>query len=216
MKPRSRADERLDDFLLKTRDVSVLQRPSNRDYDSLLNFFDRIKPIIATEAQWIHCREDIVTLRQGRESTSFDEFIETSIKRVDHLLTQWLRCKILKVCLIEGNQCWFTDSSAAPFHDAGAAPEDVKGLGAVLLARANERPSQQPHRRGGPDPASHSSDGNVEAIHHQRKSKALRSHWHSDRVHNAVRLRNVLPHGSTPARDLCRICGLLRRAGRLH
>jgi hypothetical protein len=71
-----------DDLLMKARDLNAFQRPSDRDYHSLRNWYYRRSPLVAREGEFVKRREDLITLRQGREWAGFDGLIESSIKRL--------------------------------------------------------------------------------------------------------------------------------------
>jgi len=72
-----------DELLLKTRDTFALQQPSSRDYRSVRTWFCNKTPLDGSEAAFIEKKEDIVTLRSGREWSAFDGFIENSLRKLD-------------------------------------------------------------------------------------------------------------------------------------
>lgn len=72
-----------DDLLVKARDLNAFQRPSNRDYRSFRTWFWNVKPLnYELEEEFIRRREDLVSLRLGREWSSFDGMIETCIRKL--------------------------------------------------------------------------------------------------------------------------------------
>lgn len=72
-----------DEFLVKTREINAFQRPSRRDYRSLRRWFYHMKPIsYVCEAQYIKKKEDLITLRHGREWAGFDGWIEECIRKL--------------------------------------------------------------------------------------------------------------------------------------
>jgi hypothetical protein len=78
-----------DEILSKARDLNAFQRPSKRDYRSFRTWFYNIKPLSnELEEQFIMRKEDLVSLRHGREWSGFDGFIESCLRRVDCRLTQ--------------------------------------------------------------------------------------------------------------------------------
>ncbi|KAJ9638277.1 hypothetical protein H2199_006964 [Coniosporium tulheliwenetii] len=81
-----------DDMLIRARDLGAFQRPSKRDYQSVRSFYHNYGPLAQTEAECIRHREDIVTLRQGREWAGFDGFIEKSLQKIDCKLVRYLFC----------------------------------------------------------------------------------------------------------------------------
>ncbi|KAH7382739.1 hypothetical protein DE146DRAFT_669726 [Phaeosphaeria sp. MPI-PUGE-AT-0046c] len=80
-----------DDLLVKTRELNSFQRPSNRDYRSFRTWFWNVKPLnYELEEEFIKRREDLVSLRLGREWSSFDGLIETCIRKLHCRFTQRL------------------------------------------------------------------------------------------------------------------------------
>lgn len=86
-----------DDFMSKTRATCVLPRPSRRDYKSLIHWFESKKPLLLAEMQWVQRKEDIVTLRTGREAAGFEEFIESTLHTIDRFLTKTCHWGIITV-----------------------------------------------------------------------------------------------------------------------
>src|SRR5438045_1204622 len=80
---------RSDDLLIKARELVSFQRPTNRDYRSVQTWFHNVRPIVECEESYIHCREDIVSLRHGREWAGFDGLIENLLDR--------LNCSLIRV-----------------------------------------------------------------------------------------------------------------------
>jgi hypothetical protein len=72
---------RYDEVLVKARELNAFQRPSTRDYKSLRHWFDIESPLsYAQEEEYVMKKEDLITLRQGREWAGFDGWVESSIK----------------------------------------------------------------------------------------------------------------------------------------
>jgi hypothetical protein len=79
----------LDEILAKARDLNAFQRPSERDYRSFRTWFWNVKPLnYEAEEEFIKRKEDLVSLRHGREWSGFDGFIETCIRKLHCPLTQ--------------------------------------------------------------------------------------------------------------------------------
>lgn len=84
-----RSDFLPDDILAKARDLNAFQRPSNRDYHSFRTWFWNVKPLnYEPEEDFIKRREDLVSLRHGREWSGFDGLVETCIRKMYGPLTQ--------------------------------------------------------------------------------------------------------------------------------
>ncbi|KAF7185019.1 hypothetical protein HII31_13642 [Pseudocercospora fuligena] len=105
-----------DTVLLKTREMATLQRPARRDYESvskcgkefyeqyaldvahhinLENFFVNFGPITDKESRFIRRKEDIVTLRSGRESAAFDGFVEICLRRAHKFMKHYFNSDII-------------------------------------------------------------------------------------------------------------------------
>ncbi|GAB1736832.1 hypothetical protein NU219Hw_g8860t1 [Hortaea werneckii] len=83
-----------DELILKTREMTLLQRPSTKYYRSVRSWFANHAPLIHGEAQYLKHKEDIVTLRPGRECAGFDGFVERMLHLLDKLfITQELQEK---------------------------------------------------------------------------------------------------------------------------
>lgn len=94
--PRGCANQQ-DVFLLKCKEMVSLQRPSSRDYESVRTWFKDNQPIVQREEHFIRRKEDMITLRSGRESAVFDSLVERCLSRVDDFLQRRLRCQIIRV-----------------------------------------------------------------------------------------------------------------------
>lgn len=53
-----------------------MNRPSGSEYNSVLNWMNITKPVTREESGFIREREDLVTLRPGRASSSFEQIVE--------------------------------------------------------------------------------------------------------------------------------------------
>jgi hypothetical protein len=73
-----------DELLLKCREIQSFPKPSNRDYRSVRTWmFNHRKEMVEKDSSFIRAREDIITFRQGREWSSFDGFVESTLMRFD-------------------------------------------------------------------------------------------------------------------------------------
>jgi len=85
-----------DELVLKTREITLLQRPSTKDYRSVRSWFANHAPLVHGEVQYLKHREDIITLRPGRECAGFDGFVERMLHVLDAGLCR-LGCPIIRV-----------------------------------------------------------------------------------------------------------------------
>jgi hypothetical protein len=72
-----------DELLIKARDLQGFQKPSERDYKSVRTWVWNRKPLVEKEEEFIKRKEDIVSLRSGREWSSFDGLVESTLRRFD-------------------------------------------------------------------------------------------------------------------------------------
>ena len=75
---------------MKAREMSTLQRPSNRDYRSVCNWLEAEQPLVEGEQAFIRCREDLHTFRHGRECAGFEGAVESTLHKLPKRLTQKL------------------------------------------------------------------------------------------------------------------------------
>lgn len=88
---------RADEVLLKTQHMLTLQRPSRKDYESVRDWFLDFNPLVEDEQSFIRRKEDIITLRTGRECAIFDAFVERSLSKLDRFLVAHLGWHIIQV-----------------------------------------------------------------------------------------------------------------------
>lgn len=74
----------------------MLQRPSTKDYRSVRAWFANLEPVVPGELKYLEHREDIVTLRSGRECAGFDGFVEQMLHVLDAALSK-LNCHLIRV-----------------------------------------------------------------------------------------------------------------------
>ena len=79
----------IDELLIKARELVSFQRPTDRDYRSVRTWLHNLRPIVEQEEGYIELREDIVSLRHGREWAGFDGMIESLLHK--------LNCKLIRV-----------------------------------------------------------------------------------------------------------------------
>lgn len=78
-----------DEILVKSRELNAFQRPSKRDYRSLRRWFFNEKPLsYEVEEEYVKRKEDLISLRDGREWAGFDGFVEELVKRMPRCLTR--------------------------------------------------------------------------------------------------------------------------------
>lgn len=83
------AYESTDEWLLKAQQMVSLNRPAERDYRSVEAHFNNRKPLVDEEYGFIYQKEDLITLRDGREMAFLDSFTERMLRT--------FRCSLLQV-----------------------------------------------------------------------------------------------------------------------
>ena len=70
------------DLMLKTQQLKALDQPSPRDYISVLHFMENDGgPLFEKESDFIYRKEDLVTLRPGREYAWLDAALERILQK---------------------------------------------------------------------------------------------------------------------------------------
>jgi hypothetical protein len=77
-----------DELLIKARELVSFQKPTERDYTSVRHWFHNNAPLVDDEQEYIFWKEDIVTLRHGREWAGFDGMVEAMLHKMNGPLIQ--------------------------------------------------------------------------------------------------------------------------------
>ena len=77
-------------LLLQAQQLAAMNKPSNRDHRSVLQYIEDTGPLFDGEDDFIDRKEDLVTLRPGRECAWLDAFVERVLK--------FVRCGPVIVC----------------------------------------------------------------------------------------------------------------------
>lgn len=86
-----------DTMLLKAKEMANMQAPSARDWRSVKSWISNHAPLVEREQSFILKKEDLVTLRSGRECAGFDGVIERMLARTDEFLQKRLGWNIIQV-----------------------------------------------------------------------------------------------------------------------
>ena len=78
-------------LITSAKELTSSSRPSEAAYKSFHNFFAYARPLCQEDESWIECKEDMLTLRNGREYAWLDVIIE-------HLLKMF-NCRFIEVCI---------------------------------------------------------------------------------------------------------------------
>ncbi|KAF2106419.1 hypothetical protein BDV96DRAFT_617408 [Lophiotrema nucula] len=82
-----------DEVLIKARTLESFQRPSDRNYLSVRRYIHNTKPLMDSEMDSIRSKEDIVSIRSGREWANFDGKVESAIGTFDRGLKKVFKLK---------------------------------------------------------------------------------------------------------------------------
>lgn len=66
-----------------------MRHPTDAEYRSLRNYCNYEKPLSERDEAWIRCKEDMVTLRPGRDHAWLDRTIEAALRL--------FKCNLMKV-----------------------------------------------------------------------------------------------------------------------
>ncbi|KAF4624048.1 hypothetical protein G7Y89_g14125 [Cudoniella acicularis] len=78
-------------LLTAARDLTAFSRPSNRDYLSVKSYFNEEAPLCNVES-YIYRREDIITLKPGRENAWLDAVVERVLQKFSCDSIRYLFC----------------------------------------------------------------------------------------------------------------------------
>lgn len=87
-------------LLNAARDLATYHRPSSRDYSSVKSYFDEEAPVCNSES-YIYYREDLVTLKPGRENAWLDAVVEKILQKCS--------CRIVRHLFCSADLCEKTD-----------------------------------------------------------------------------------------------------------
>jgi hypothetical protein len=59
-----------------------LSKPAERDYKSVRNYMQNESPLLGSEGDYILCKEDLMTVKPGRENAWLDAFVEKALQRI--------------------------------------------------------------------------------------------------------------------------------------
>jgi hypothetical protein len=88
-----------DRLLLKAQKLVASNRPPERDFNSVANFVHHKKPLIQGDDAFIFCKEDLITLRPGRESAWLDAIVERILKLFPRSLIKYIFCSKVGLAL---------------------------------------------------------------------------------------------------------------------
>jgi hypothetical protein len=87
---------------------AAMSKPAGKDYKSVQNWIWRSNPLDEVSRSWIRMKEDLVTLRPGREHAWLDAFIEHLLKWLDCSLVRYIFCSAETRQKGAGNEVYFT------------------------------------------------------------------------------------------------------------
>lgn len=102
-----------------------LNRPAARDYKSVKSYFFNNAPLRDGENDWIRCREDLVTLRPGREHALLDAGIEYLLK--------WLSSPFIRRMFCSSDTRRKSNSDNEVYYDRSRIDGLVAGIITLVL-----------------------------------------------------------------------------------
>ncbi|OCK77315.1 hypothetical protein K432DRAFT_304509, partial [Lepidopterella palustris CBS 459.81] len=91
-------------ILTAAQTLMAFNRPAASDYKSVANYVRNKEPVVEEERQWIYLKEDMITLRAGREHALLDDGIER--------LFRLFHCRAIKETQMKshGEEVYYTRS----------------------------------------------------------------------------------------------------------
>jgi hypothetical protein len=83
---------RYDELLLNAQQLAAANKPPERDYNSVANFVHHKKPLLQGDDDFIYNKEDLITLRPGRESAWLDATVERILKLFPRSAVKYVFC----------------------------------------------------------------------------------------------------------------------------
>ncbi|KAH7050181.1 hypothetical protein B0J12DRAFT_89133 [Macrophomina phaseolina] len=74
------------------RDMMLMHRPTSSEYRSLRSYCDYSANLSELDEEWVHCKEDLITLRPGREHAWLDRAIEEALRRLPRRIVRGAFC----------------------------------------------------------------------------------------------------------------------------
>lgn len=75
--------------LTQANQLQGLNRPTDRDHASVSHYFHNEQPLMEQDRDWLYRKEDLVTIREGREHAWLDAAVEGFLR--------WYPCRPIKV-----------------------------------------------------------------------------------------------------------------------
>jgi len=90
-----------DALLLNAQQLAAANRPPERDYNSVANFIQHKKPLMEGDDDYIYNKEDLITLRPGRESAWLDATVERMLKLFPRNAVKFVFCSKVRISVHE-------------------------------------------------------------------------------------------------------------------
>jgi hypothetical protein len=81
-----------DELLRNAQQLAATNRPPERDYNSVANFVHEKKPLMQGDDDYIYHKEDLITLRSGRERAWLDAAVEKILKFFPRIAVKYMFC----------------------------------------------------------------------------------------------------------------------------
>ena len=118
------------ELLRQSKELVSWNTPSTRDYASVVNWMDTEAPLFEAESAFIKEKEDLITLRPGREHAWLDAFIERTL--------QAFHCRFIQVgasssCCSIPKLILHCSTSFAPKYRSPRRPQVHASLGRIKI-----------------------------------------------------------------------------------
>ncbi|MCJ1228643.1 hypothetical protein MMC12_005304 [Toensbergia leucococca] len=78
--------------LCAAQQLMAFNKPAEADYVSVERYIHGQQPLVEEEASYIYRKEDMITLRPGREHAWLDAFIERLLRTINCQFVEWIFC----------------------------------------------------------------------------------------------------------------------------
>lgn len=112
-------------LLTTAQNMVAFNRPASRDYQSVKNYFFNNRPQCEEEESWINCKEDLVSLRPGREHAWLDVVIENLLK--------WFHCSFIRHLFCSKETRRKSNSKNEVYYDRSRIEGLVAGIITIML-----------------------------------------------------------------------------------
>ncbi|KAF3050098.1 hypothetical protein E8E11_002378 [Didymella keratinophila] len=128
-----------DEIMINQNAINGFQRESNRDYSNVRAWIENNTPLVSAEEEYILCKDDLWSMRRGREGTVFEGAIGNVLKKCESTplrgIVRWIFCsKEVDGKTSDSSIHYFSPSRITKTADVPIAITSVLFLVAPILA----------------------------------------------------------------------------------